>query len=473
MSKMNLKSVLVNLAYESKTNPRGSRFEGQAFDDLVASVKEKGVLVPILVREKKAGAKQFEVIAGNRRLRAAQQAGLKEIPVYVVEMNDVEAREAAIVENLQREDVHPLEEGEAYRQLREKSKYEISAIAAKVGKSESYVKQRLFLTNLESKPADAYRSGKINDGHAVLIAQLSNDDQLKALNECVDRWGRGMSVKDLKDWIHDHIYSTLENQPWLKSKELMAAVGPCKECEPTRASLFGEVKEGACTNLKCWERKMTAYIEHRKQESKLTKISSEYSQPAKGCLSKSEYAVIAAKGKDKCESAHGAIFAEGDDLGKEILICSNKDCKTHGRSHSEYRLSPAEEKKRKADLLKEKENEKKKIERNNKATADLLKTIKWPIDSKMLNTLFGLAMFHSGTDQYRPIVKRRGWEVPRTKTQYQPNGYLDYDRCVRENAAKLDDTEKLRLTIEVLMPSYDSWKKIGVVKLITGKDAKK
>src|ERR1039457_5106951 len=115
---MNLQNLKVAECHESATNPRGKDFEGKQFDELVASIKEKGVLVPVLARKTSSSARSAvcEVIAGNRRLRAAVKAGLKEIPAQVVEMMDDEAREAQIVENLQREDVHPLEEGEAYRQ---------------------------------------------------------------------------------------------------------------------------------------------------------------------------------------------------------------------------------------------------------------------------------------------------------------------------------------------------------------------
>src|ERR1039458_5189914 len=113
---MQLQEVKVSACYESETNPRGKDFGGKAFDELVASIKEKGILTPILVRPstiKGRSGEHFEVVAGNRRFRAAQQLKLETIPAQVQEMTDSEAREAQIVENLQRQDVHPLEEGEA------------------------------------------------------------------------------------------------------------------------------------------------------------------------------------------------------------------------------------------------------------------------------------------------------------------------------------------------------------------------
>src|SRR5690349_8738274 len=134
-----LQTLPIGKCFESPTNPRGSKLEGPELDELVASIKEKGVLMPVLARPVKD---KFEIVAGNRRFRAATLAGLKEIPARVSEMSDAEAREAQIVENLQRADVHPLEEGTAYRKLIEEAGYDVPAVAAKVSKSETYVRDR-------------------------------------------------------------------------------------------------------------------------------------------------------------------------------------------------------------------------------------------------------------------------------------------------------------------------------------------
>ena len=156
---MQLINIKVSLCVESETNPRGKDFEDASFKELVASVKEKGVLVPVLARPREG--KEFEIVAGNRRFRAAKKAGLDVIPAHVVEMTDDEAQEAQIVENLQRADVHPLEEGEAYRKLIEDGGRKVADVAVKVGKSESYVRQRLFLTNLSDKAKKLYRKNEI------------------------------------------------------------------------------------------------------------------------------------------------------------------------------------------------------------------------------------------------------------------------------------------------------------------------
>src|SRR5215831_20253496 len=136
----NLQTLKVSQCIESETNPRGTKFDEADLKELTASIKEQGILMPLLVRPYKG---KFEVIAGSRRFRAAKLAGLTEIPAHLVEMTDIEAREAQIVENLQRADVHPLQEGASYRDLIEKSGYDIAAVAVRVGKSEGYVRNRL------------------------------------------------------------------------------------------------------------------------------------------------------------------------------------------------------------------------------------------------------------------------------------------------------------------------------------------
>ncbi len=459
---MRLENIEVNKAKLSATNVEG-RNEGKSFDDLVASIKEKGVLQPVLVRPTGAGSGGriiYEVIAGNRRLAAAKIAGLEYIPAQIVEMNDIEAREAQIIENLQREDIHPLDEGEQYRELIEESKYEIPAVAAKVGKSESYVKQRLFLTNLEAKPGEAYRAGKINDGHAVLIAKLSTGDQTKALKAATSRYNL-MTVKELKEWIEENIYSSLDNQPWLKSKELMKAVGECVECEPNRASLFGPVKEDACTDLKCWARKMEAYIDHRAKTEKLAKVSVDYGTPKKGIKGRDEYIVINKK-DDRCGFVRGAIVAEGNGLGRIFEICMDKECKTHFSQRSGYSLTPKEKEARK----KEREKAKKaKLDRE-KRLADALKKIKWPLKDKHLEALLELAFDQCSSLAYRTISKRHELKTERKKPYWDGgNAYYDYSGALKKFSETLDKTGRARLAFELLIDmGYDSFRK-GIGKI--------
>ncbi len=460
---MELKNIQVKEIRETKTNPRGDNFEDKNFDELKKSIREKGVLMPVLLRIIIKGGKQsYEIVAGSRRFKAVKALGIKEIPAKIVKMNDIEAREAQIVENLQRQDIHPLDEGEAYRKLIEKSKYEISAVAAKVGKSESYVKQRLFLTNLKEKPVKAYRKGTINDGHAVLIARLSRNDQNSALKATMDRWNP-MTVKELKEWIEDNIYSELSNQPWLKSKEAMEAVGKCAICKPNSESLFGPVKEGACTDLKCWNIKMKKYFDWKVKIGKLKKVSNEYGQAQKGVLSQSDYIVIGTK-EDYCESVIKAIIVQGSNLGKVINICKNPKCKVHRGMQSQYGLTPKEREERKADRKKEIETTKKAKVVMEKKLANALDKIKWPLSEKNLEVLIALSLEFAGSNTYRTVAKRHELEIEKEKNEWGGTCFR-YDKAILKMANGSNKNEKIKLVFELLADTgYNSLLK-GIEKI--------
>ena len=140
------RSIPVTALVESASNPR-KRFDETSLNELAASLKTQGVLAPLLVRE--AEENKYEVIAGARRLRAAKLAELPSIPVRVVKLTDAEAIEAQCVENLQREDIHPMEEALGFKSLLELGQpYTVAHVAARAGKSEAYVYGRLKLTDL-------------------------------------------------------------------------------------------------------------------------------------------------------------------------------------------------------------------------------------------------------------------------------------------------------------------------------------
>ena len=166
---------------ESSTNPR-TTFGPEALDELAASVRAHGVLQPILVRRIDDG---WELIAGARRLRAAHLAGLSSIPAHVVTMSDQQAREAQIIENLQREDVHPLDEAEAYeRLLTNDPAYTVEAVAGKIGKSAAYVYGRLTLLRLVPDVREAFRREVITPSHAHKLAGVPAERQADAFRRC-------------------------------------------------------------------------------------------------------------------------------------------------------------------------------------------------------------------------------------------------------------------------------------------------
>lgn len=151
-----------------KPNPDQPRktFNKDDLDELAASIRDKGVLQPILVRSQPGEDGVWQIIAGERRWRAAQQARLTQVPVIVHEMDDVAVLEVAIIENVQRSDLNPLEEAEAYAQLMERFGRTQDAVAGVVGKSRSHVANTLRLLQLPERVLFYVREGKLSAGHA-------------------------------------------------------------------------------------------------------------------------------------------------------------------------------------------------------------------------------------------------------------------------------------------------------------------
>lgn len=442
---MKLENILVADARQSETNTAG-RVKGKEFDDLVASIKEKGVLSPILVRALDATFKigKWEVVAGNRRLAAAQAAGLKEIPAQIVVMTDAEAQEAQIVENLQRQDIHPLDEGEAYFKL-VSTMADVKAVAIKVGKSESHVHNRVMLCNLVAEAKKAYRDGLINDGHAVEIAKLvPGTDQTQTLTEVKRRTSQGYSyaVKDLQAWIERAFYNEMAIQPWLKEKEALAAVGVCKECPPETNTLFGEVKEGACTALKCYKRKMEKFINWMKEKNPGLVLLTDSPWGGRGVLGKNDYKKCVKESK----GARPALNVEGKAKGQMIYI------KVEEKELPANAMTPEEKQKRDDLKVKEEAAEKKREEaemaKENKKMEEFLKKITWPLKEKHLDGLFAVVTDNHNA-QFEKIAERRKLDGKKDEN----GNYDDAEKVVGKFFIEQEPKVKIQMIIEFLLES--------------------
>ena len=183
-----------------KANPNQPRkdFDNSKMEELISSVKEKGILQPIAVRELKNG--DYEIIAGERRYRAAQSAGLKSIPAYILSVsNDSEIMEYALIENIQRVDLDPIEESEAFALL--KSKYNLSQkeISKRVGKSRSLIANSLRLLKLPSSIKKDIKNNKLTMGHAISLLGLKNKTQMLAIaNRIINS---KLSVRNTEDIV--------------------------------------------------------------------------------------------------------------------------------------------------------------------------------------------------------------------------------------------------------------------------------
>jgi ParB family chromosome partitioning protein len=160
----------------NKLQPR-KRFAPEELNDLAESIREKGVLQPILVRPVKGEANSYEIVAGERRWRAAQMAKLHEVPVVIREMSDSESLEIAIIENVQRADLNAIEEAAAYYELMERFKFTQEKVAKEVGKSRSHIANTLRLLTLPEPVRALVRDGKLTAGHARTLVGLPDAEK--------------------------------------------------------------------------------------------------------------------------------------------------------------------------------------------------------------------------------------------------------------------------------------------------------
>ncbi len=173
-------------------NPR-KRFDDAELDELAGSIKERGVIQPILVRAIPRVADAYEIVAGERRWRAAQRAGLHDVPIVVIEAGDREALEIAIIENVQRADLNALEEAAGYAQLGADYGYSHADVARVVGKSRSHIANTLRLVNLPDHTRRLLADGKISAGHARALLAVAHPDAT------ADRIvAEGLTVRDIE-----------------------------------------------------------------------------------------------------------------------------------------------------------------------------------------------------------------------------------------------------------------------------------
>jgi ParB family chromosome partitioning protein len=173
-------------------NPRRV-FSDTELDELVASLRERGIIQPIVARSMRGANDSYEIIAGERRWRAAQRAGLHEVPVVIIEATDAEALQIAIIENVQRADLNPLEEADGYRALMDEFHNNQEDIARIIGKSRSHVANTLRLLKLPETVKAHIHSGKLSAGHARMLIGQPNAEQLA--EEIVSR---GLNVRQVE-----------------------------------------------------------------------------------------------------------------------------------------------------------------------------------------------------------------------------------------------------------------------------------
>ena len=189
-SKLSLSEIIPN-RYQPRKN-----FDEESLNELSNSIKERGVIQPIIVRKSKIEKTKYEIIAGERRWLAARKAGLHNIPVIITDVDDLKSLEFAIVENVQRHDLNPLEEALGYKRLIDEFSYDQEKVSRFIGKSRSYITNSLRLLSLPEGVLNFVKSKKISAGHAKILVGLSNAEFIA--NKVIEK---KLSVRQTENFV--------------------------------------------------------------------------------------------------------------------------------------------------------------------------------------------------------------------------------------------------------------------------------
>jgi ParB/RepB/Spo0J family partition protein len=266
-------NIELTLITPSLTNPR-KNFDATKLAELAEDIKRRGIDTPVTVRPLHGSrvadtdrTVQYELVCGERRLRASQLAGVATIPAMVRALTDEQALEVQLVENLQRADLAELEEAEGYETLMQHAGINADQVGERIGKSRSYVYARLKLLELSTECKQAMRDGLIDASRALLIARIPDSKlQLKALTEAQrkDYQGEVPSVRSLQTWLKQNVMLYLENASFkITDARLVAEAGSCKDCSKRTGAnpdLFADVESAdMCTDPVCFHGKEDAH----------------------------------------------------------------------------------------------------------------------------------------------------------------------------------------------------------------------
>lgn len=412
----------------------------RALAELADSIRLHGIQEPLLVRPLPApsGLKRgqtyilkYEIVAGQRRYLASKLADKPTCPCIVRQLSDPEAAERRVISNLQREDLEPIEEAEAYRKLLESPGATVETVAAALAKAPSYVGRRLQLLKAIDPVRAALKAGAIEVGHALELARLTETMQREILAslrcgytgvdpndvddeasesgvcrycgcteenackggcswmnaeqticsnpDCVDQfreetgqdqpgeeqWGKtAMSVAALRAEIGRRSLRPLASAPFPLAADLAPmACTDCPKRSGNAALLFDDCAQDTCTDRRCYDAKVQAWVEAeqesaKKEKRKLLMFSRHWSSDKNIIEVESYRGVFLFKSEHECPHGEEGIWIDGDDAGRRAMVCRETKCQTHrGRSssystRSERKETPAEKEKRKADRRK-------------------------------------------------------------------------------------------------------------------------
>jgi ParB family chromosome partitioning protein len=381
-----LQSIALSRINPNPDNPR-KHYDEHAMKELAASIRAQGVWEPIVLRPDPIKPTTFELVIGERRWRAAKLAGLSSIPAIVRNLTDRQALETMVIENLQREDVRPLEEAAGYRALLEygadasSPKHTITSLAERISKSESYVHSRLKLLQLVPAAQEALQRDFLTAGHAVLIARLQPREQIRAMCACWNEFDADkrpsdptkmklaeildfdsdffefhlLAEKGLRSWIQDNINLKLKGVPWdLEDATLLPDAGACSTCPKNSLAnplLFSELTakgENVCFDPACYQAKRSALVRLQLAASKEHEVLRQLSEQASWSMPASDQKTLKAgqwlpAKKGECANVEKGVITKGEHAGETRLICADASCKVHKHNLDKPPASPKRE----------------------------------------------------------------------------------------------------------------------------------
>ncbi len=347
------KTLPLAMLEESRTNPRRT-FEPTKLVELAQSLSTHGLIQPITVRPR---GELFEIVAGARRFRAAQIAELAEVPVRILELTDEQTLEVQIIENSQRQDVHPYEEASGYKRLLDLPGHSVDTLVHKTGRSQSHIYARLTLLDLIPEVATAFQEERITASHANLIARLPATRQAEAFAECWRKDYREteahlLPAKNVAAWIQANLYLPLAAAPFNREDpSLYPVAGACTAC-PRRSghntSLFCDVQGDQCLDGPCYHTKVANHIDREiAARPNLVQIEEGYRRPTEHraeAVRRGNFREIDtpienpdAEPVAACDAARPALIIYGQHIGTFLTVCTDDHCSVHDPRQSKER----------------------------------------------------------------------------------------------------------------------------------------
>lgn len=249
--------------FASPSNPR-RHIDDKKLEELSKSIQLHGVIQAVTVRPKLDMAGKYELVCGERRWLASEKAGRQNIPCSVRELSDDQVLDLQFAENLDREDVHPMDEAVTFKAMIETGRYTTTDVAAKIAKSEAFVAQRLSLNSLIPEFQKDFWEDKFLVGHAILFSRLAVKDQKELYKQYGGRRNYD-TLSETKDYIDRNVIRKLSSAPFKRDDaQLLPAAGPCTTClkrSGCNASLFADYSEDdRCFDQACYQQKLEAFV---------------------------------------------------------------------------------------------------------------------------------------------------------------------------------------------------------------------